>query len=639
VTLCAGATVLGPSTSPIDNLYIKPFVHLKKTLQIHDFPSGAHMPPIVDMDTSLVVPPVSALPPTKTSGDLALYSEPLDTPGVIPKHLKRAATTQFPLFEIVQRFLLRLRPGIVVLDLEKIVAIIALYNAAEPAYRHIKAFLTWSLTCQVTVPEHDPVAREVTEWMASNVIGKSMLTRGAMIVSNTSPEQGGSMQMFQHMIANQSGVDVGNSDEPQCLPPIGKRIFWVGFRPFLFTRSGTTSVRHPGGMNNLVDSSGQMQNAIVLRTIGWSLEPLRKFIKTCHNFKIDNKSGTTTVYFSSGNQRDPYTGGEWSSVVKAARKLDTIDIDDDLKADLVSDAEHYYSAESKRFFADCGIPYRRGYMFWGPPGTGKTSFSAALAAHLSCDIYIINLATGDISDGRLHRLFLALPRKCIVVIEDIDSAGIGREQGPGEAPKPNPTAATNGVPDLPNGTEIPMAPGILGGHNSHSNNRRKRNMVTLSGLLNAIDGNASAEGRLLIMTSNNPSTLDEALTRPGRIDKKVHFGKLMPAAAKDMFKRLIGRAAIATLGFTDEQIETFSIEFSAKVPADTFTPAQVQNFLHSCRGDPEKALREVDDWVNETRGKKPKKEGSLVPPKQGMETPPIYDGDLSDDDGAYSNGC
>jgi len=154
-------------------------------------------------------------------------------------------------------------------------------------------------------------------------------------------------------------------------------------------------------------------------------------------------------------------------------------------------------------------------------------------------------------------------------------------------------------------------------------------MVTLSGLLNAIDGNASAEGRLLIMTSNNPDTLDEALTRPGRIDKKVHFGKLIPPSAKGMFKRLIGRAAIATLGFTDEQIETFATQFSTKVPAATFTPAQVQNFLHSCRGNPEKALREIDSWVVETRGKKPKKEGSLVPPKPGMETPPLVDDDLT----------
>ncbi|KAF2690694.1 P-loop containing nucleoside triphosphate hydrolase protein [Lentithecium fluviatile CBS 122367] len=577
-------------------------------------------------------------PPTTPSTELALYNEPLDTPGVIPKHLKRAATAEYPLFEILQRFLLRLQPGNAGGELEKFLAVLALYKAVAPAYRHFKIFITWALTSQVTIPEHDPVAREVSTWMASHVIGKSMMTRGAMIVSTNSMDHGGSLNMFQQMITQDNGAGGSDSSETQCLPPIGKRVFWVGFRPFLFSRTGVSTGRHPGPpMNNVLDDKGEVQNAIVLRTIGWSLQPLKDFVKTCHDFKVHNKTGTTTVYFSSGSGRDPYTGGEWSSVVKAVRKLDTIDMDEDLKADLVHDAEYYYSAESKRFFADCGIPYRRGYMFWGPPGTGKTSFSAALAGHLKCDIYIINLATGDISDGRLHRLFLALPRKCVVVIEDIDSAGIGREQGPGEAPKPPGTENTNGfpIPGIPTGPPFLPAMTMPGGHNAQSNDRRKRNMVTLSGLLNAIDGNASAEGRLLIMTSNNPDILDEALTRPGRIDKKVHFGKLMPAAAQGIFKRLIGRAAIATLGFMEEQIEAFALQFSAKVPADTFTPAQVQNFLHSCRGDPEKALREIDAWVIATRGKKPKKEGSLVPPKQGRE---LDDDDDMMDSGAYSDG-
>jgi chaperone BCS1 len=69
-------------------------------------------------------------------------------------------------------------------------------------------------------------------------------------------------------------------------------------------------------MNNVLDADGQVQNAIILRTIGWSLQPLKDFVKTCHDFKLHNRTGTTTVYFSSGNDRDPYTGGEWSSVVK-----------------------------------------------------------------------------------------------------------------------------------------------------------------------------------------------------------------------------------------------------------------------------------------------------------------------------------
>lgn len=84
------------------------------------------------------------------------------------------------------------------------------------------------------------------------------------------------------------------------------------------------------------------------------------------------------------------SSGFRQSVSKAIRKLDTIDMDEHVKADIVKDAEYYYSASSRKYFADCGIPYRRGYLFHGPPGTGKSSFSAALAGHLGCDIYHVS---------------------------------------------------------------------------------------------------------------------------------------------------------------------------------------------------------------------------------------------------------
>lgn len=129
-----------------------------------------------------------------------------------------------------------------------------------------------------------------------------------------------------------------------------------------------------------------------------------------------------------------------------------------------------------------------------------------------------------------------------------------------------------------------------------------RSLVTLSGLLNAIDGNASQEGRLLILTSNNPDALDAALTRPGRIDKKVYFGHMSKSAGKSIFMRLIGRSALAhDAVFSMAYIEQCAAEFAEKVPAHTFTPAQVQNFLQGCRGNPVKALSEIDAWVADNR--------------------------------------
>jgi chaperone BCS1 len=80
-----------------------------------------------------------------------------------------------------------------------------------------------------------------------------------------------------------------------------------------------------------------MQNALTISTLGWTLEPLRAF-------KLRNLTGTTTVFFAGGSA-DAYCDG-WQSVSKAIRKLDTIDMNDEVKSDIIRDAENYYSEQS-----------------------------------------------------------------------------------------------------------------------------------------------------------------------------------------------------------------------------------------------------------------------------------------------------
>lgn len=225
------------------------------------------------------------------------------------------------------------------------------------------------------------------------------------------------------------------------------------------------------------------------------------------------------------------------------------------------------------------------------------------------------MASGDITDGKLHQLFLGLPQKCVVVIEDIDSAGIGREVtteqrleiADAELAEQLMSAQWRGRGSRP---QVPK----------QTQDRTGRSLITLSGLLNAIDGNASQEGRLLILTSNNPDALDAALTRPGRVDKKVYFGNMSKSAGKSIFMRLIGRSALAhDAVYSMAFIEQSATEFAEKVPAHTFTPAQVQNFLHGCRGDPVKALADIDAWVAENR-----------PSATGMSSSPISNATMVD---------
>jgi chaperone BCS1 len=74
-----------------------------------------------------------------------------------------------------------------------------------------------------------------------------------------------------------------------------------------------------------------------------------------------------------------------------------------------------------------GIPYRRGYLLYGPPGCGKSSFITALAGHLDLGICILNLSDRSLSDDRLNHLLSSAPQQTIVLLEDVDAAFVSRE--------------------------------------------------------------------------------------------------------------------------------------------------------------------------------------------------------------------
>jgi mitochondrial chaperone BCS1 len=85
---------------------------------------------------------------------------------------------------------------------------------------------------------------------------------------------------------------------------------------------------------------------------------------------------------------------------------------------LVADATRFASAGG--WYQERGVPYRRGYLFSGPPGCGKTSLAFALASHLRRPIYVINLGSMA-TDENLLKAFSKVPGEAVLLIEDVDS--------------------------------------------------------------------------------------------------------------------------------------------------------------------------------------------------------------------------
>ena len=292
---------------------------------------------------------------------------------------------------------------------------------------------------------------------------------------------------------------------------------------------------------------------------------LKAFTKEIDGIK-DAQLGNTDIYRVDFDNVGPH----WKPASsRPSRSLESVSLDEAVKQPLVADIKQYLDPEDKKSYSDLGIPHRRGYIFHGPPGTGKTSISCALAGHFHLDVYMISMSHSDLDDDALVELFDQLPAQCMVLLEDIDSAGVGRE-------------------------------------NMKSNNKKKKGKkgngddgssehagVTLSGLLNAIDGPYSADDRVLVMTSNSINSLDEALIRPGRIDRKVYFGNASVEVATNLFMHIFSNSST----LTQDSLKGMATTFVSRIPAGKLTPAEILNTLLEHRHDPTAAVAGIEEAV------------------------------------------
>ncbi|KAI8391647.1 P-loop containing nucleoside triphosphate hydrolase protein [Radiomyces spectabilis] len=323
------------------------------------------------------------------------------------------------------------------------------------------------------------------------------------------------------------------------LPAPGIHFFVYQNRLLWLTRE-RPSPSSPG----MVVSSNTPLERIQISTFGRTRTLLQSLVLEAQKKFIDRDLSRTVVFAA-----DQY--GAWRRTrSRPKRPLNTIVIPPNVKSRLVVDAQEFLTTE--QWYSDRGIPYRRGYLLYGTPGSGKTSFVYSLAGELGLNIYVVNLSNKSMSDDTLGELVSDTPSRCILLIEDVDAAFVKRNRGD--------TTATNNI--------------------------------TFSGLLNAIDGVAAQEGRILCMTTNHIEKLDSALIRPGRIDVRVHFGNATQDQAHELFTKFYPSIA---------DISSLAKAFASKVPEGEFSMAHLQGFLMGHKGHPQTAVEQITSWVEAHR--------------------------------------
>lgn len=123
-----------------------------------------------------------------------------------------------------------------------------------------------------------------------------------------------------------------------------------------------------------------------------------------------------------------------------------------------------------------------------------------------------------------------------------------------------------------------------------------QSLITLSGLLNVIDGVGSEEGRLFFATTNYVDRLDDALLRPGRIDRKIEYHLATAEQASAIFLRFFPAEM-----YPDHSMEELAMEFARKVPNNEFSTAELQGYLLGNKKDPVGSVARISEWVENER--------------------------------------
>jgi mitochondrial chaperone BCS1 len=333
--------------------------------------------------------------------------------------------------------------------------------------------------------------------------------------------------------------------------------------------------------------------------------------------------------------------------------LNSIILDDGIRDFLLEDARDFMN--SRQWYADrgtspfsfsmlfhlkhsSGIPFRRGYLLYGAPGSGKTSIIHSLAGELGLNIYIISLSKTGLDDNSLNSLISSLPEHCIAIMEDIDAAfthGLTRDRTGAELKDPRHgdlqrRGHHSSEDDFDDCQEQ---------ERGRSPSKAKDTQITLSGLLNALDGVSAQEGRLLFATTNRYHSLDPALIRPGRMDIHVEFRLASQYQARELYKRFyfpdapeeVDDEASTDSGYgtptmdgsdpigpdeplkyngtahpvrapklSKKKIEWLAEQFGARIPERAYSMASLQGYLMSYKTRPFQAVDDIERWVEDT---------------------------------------
>jgi AAA+ superfamily predicted ATPase len=197
---------------------------------------------------------------------------------------------------------------------------------------------------------------------------------------------------------------------------------------------------------------------------------------------------------------------------------------------------------NKHLYHQFGQPYKAGFIFHGPPGTGKTSLALTIAKFMEKTIFIMN-AKSIVNIGELEKRFSRIPTGSVILIDDIDC-------------------------------------------NDNFHRRESKqfgNREVLQKFLELMDGNFSNQ-YIFILTTNYIDKLDPALIRPGRCNINMHLGLCDRYQLGNMYSI-----------FTSSTLSSRVIDM---FPEGLYSPAKISDIMFANISTPENIENALLDLIN-----------------------------------------
>ncbi|XP_021892174.1 AAA-ATPase At4g25835-like [Carica papaya] len=278
--------------------------------------------------------------------------------------------------------------------------------------------------------------------------------------------------------------------------------------------------------------------------------------------RFERLSRDRRLYTNNGNAS--YDSGWVSVPFRHPSTFDTLALDPNLKKQITDDLTAF--SDAKDLYHRVGRAWKRGYLLYGPPGSGKSSLIAAMANYLCYDVYDLEL-TKVTDNSELRALLIQTTNRSIIVIEDIDCSV-------------DLTADRSTLPKRKRSSVQSHRRGGRGDNGDDDNGR-----VTLSGLLNFTDGlwSCCGEERIIVFTTNHRDNVDPALVRCGRMDVHVNLGTCGAHAFRVLARNYLGLESHTLFDVVDSCIRS----------GGALTPAQIGEVMLRNRVDADTAMKEV----------------------------------------------